>query len=223
MPRPRAVLFDIDGTLIDSNLLHVDVWQMVFAEVGARPSRDEIHGQIGKGGDNLVPTLLPDADDATRERTSERHGEIFKTYGLHRARPFPRAAELLARVHAAGQQVVLASSAKRAELDHYVGVLGATDLVAHAVTMDDVERSKPAGDIFATALARTGLPAAEVIAVGDTPYDATSAAKCGVATVGLLSGGFTADELTGAGVVALYADVAALLADYDGSPLATGG
>lgn len=217
----KAVLFDIDGTLVDSNDLHVLAWEEAFATVGAAFDRQLIHDQIGKGTDMLVPTLLPDCDEAAQEALGEAHGDAFKRRFLDRVKPFARARDLLARCHAAGQQVVLASSASKQELDHYVELLGAADLVSASTTSEDVERTKPAPDIFATALDRIApLGAGEVMVVGDTPYDIEAAGKCGIAAIAVRSGGFADDALLGAGAAALYDDVAALLADYDRSPLA---
>ena len=216
----RAVLFDIDGTLVDSNDMHVIAWQEAFASVGARFDTATIHDQIGKGTDMLVPTLLRDADERTQERLGELHGQVFKGRFLHQVKPFPGARDLLARVHAAGQRVVLASSASAEELEHYLDLLDARDLVEASTSADDVERTKPAPDIFAAALAKVApLTADEVLVVGDTPYDIEAAAKCGIAAVALYSGGFSYEVLRGAGAIALYDDAAALLADYDGSPL----
>jgi membrane protein len=216
-----AILFDIDGTLVDSNDHHVTAWQTAFAGIGRHFDRHTIHDQIGKGTDMLVPTLLPDLDDAAQEKLGEAHGAAFKADHLDHVHPFPGAHDLLARAHRAGQRVVLASSASQAELDHYLKLLDARDIVGETTSSDDVERTKPAPDIFATALKKIGSPPpAEVMVVGDTPYDIEAAAKCGIAAVGLRSGGFPDDALTAAGAVSIYDDAAALLADYDRSPLA---
>ena len=216
----KAVLFDIDGTLVDSNDYHVNAWEEAFAGVGARFDRQIIHDQIGKGTDMLVPTLLPDTDEDDQEKLGEAHGDAFKSKFLDQVEPFPMAHALLKRVQEAGQQVVLASSASKAELDHYLDLLDARDLVSGTTSAEDVENTKPAPDIFATALKKAGLAAEEVIVVGDTPYDIEAAKKCGIATIGLRSGKFPDDALQQAGAIALYDDVAALLRDYDNSPLA---
>lgn len=217
----KAVLFDIDGTLVDSNDYHVTAWEEAFAEVGSRFERQVIHDQIGKGTDMLVPTLLPDTDEESQEKLGEAHGEAFKSKFLNEVKPFPMARELLQRVQQAGQQVVLASSASKAELDHYLELLDASDIVSATTSADDVENTKPAPDIFATALKKTGsLAPDEVIVVGDTPYDIEAAKKCGIAAIGLRSGKFPDEALRQAGAIALYDDVAALLRDYDRSPLA---
>lgn len=216
----KAVLFDIDGTLVDSNDLHVLAWQEAFLEVGARFDRQTIHDQIGKGTDMLVPTLLPNADEAAQTALGDAHGAVFKSKFLEKVAAFPCARDLLAKVRQAGKQVVLASSASSSELDHYLDLLDAHNIVTASTTADDVERTKPAPDIFATALKKIApLTAAEVIVVGDTPYDIEAAGKCGIAAVGVRSGKFADDALLGAGAIALFDDVAALLADYDNSPL----
>ena len=215
----RAVLFDLDGTLVDSNDLHVRTWVEVFAEKGIHVTADAVHAQIGKGADLLVPALVPGADDQTSEAFGDAHGDRFKAEYLAQVRPFPHARDLLARTKAAGRQVVLASSASREELDHYIDLLGARELVDASTTIDDVGTSKPAPDIFATALKKAGVAAAEAIAVGDSPYDAESAGKAGMGAAALRSGGFSDRELKEAGATVIYDDAAALLAAFDSSPL----
>ena len=216
----KAVLFDIDGTLVDSNDLHILAWQEAFRGEGHEFDAQVLHDQIGKGADNLVPTLLPGSDEATAERLGDAHGKVFKERYLSQVKPFPHARDLLARVHGAGRQVVLASSASKEELDHYVDLLDVRALLAATTSIDDVGTSKPAPDIFSTALGKLdGVEAGEAVAVGDSPYDAESAGKCGIRTVGLRSGGFPDEALQKAGAVAVYDDVAALLAGYDASPL----
>ncbi len=215
-----AVLFDIDGTLVDSNDHHVIAWEEAFAGIGARFDRQTIHDQIGKGTDMLVPTLLPDLDEEAQAKLGEAHGAVFKSRFLNEVKPFPGAHDLLVRAHDAGLRVVLASSASEEELDHYLDLLGARDLVAETTSSDDVENTKPAPDIFATALKKIGAPPHEVIVVGDTPYDIEAAAKCGIAAIAVRSGGFPDEALTGAGAIAIHDDVAALLRDYDRSALA---
>ena len=214
----KAVLFDIDGTLVDSNDLHVEAWDEAFREGGFAVDRDAIRGQIGKGGDQLVPALLPEVAEGVQKKLARRHGEIFQRTYLGTVKPFADAHALLAHVHDKGRQVVLASSAEQKELDHYIDLLDARALVDAATSIDDVSTSKPAGDIFASALRKTNVDPAEAIVVGDTPYDIKAARRCGIATVAVRSGGFSEESLAGA--VARYDDVSALLAGYDASPLA---
>ncbi|PAX06658.1 HAD family hydrolase [Sphingomonas lenta] len=208
----RAILFDIDGTLVDSNDLHVDAWLEAFERHGHRFTRDQVREQIGKGGDMLVPALLPDLPEDEQEKLADAHGEAFQGARLQQVQPFPGAHDLVARVKQAGLKVALASSAAQAELDHYLDLLAIRDLVDETTTTDDVENSKPAPDVVATALKKLGLGAHEVLFVGDTPYDIQSGAKCGVATVAVLSGGFPRETLKGA--KAIYNDAAALAAAW---------
>ncbi|WP_062018573.1 HAD family hydrolase [Aureimonas sp. AU4] len=217
----KAILFDIDGTLIDSNDLHVLAWEEAFAGIGVTLQRQTIHDQIGKGTDMLVPSLLPDADEATTKKLGQAHGSIFQSKYLPGARPFPEARALLVKAHAAGHKVVLASSASAKELDHYLDLLDARSLVTATTGSEDVERTKPAPDIFATALGKLdGIGPAEVIVVGDTPYDIEAALQSQIATIAVRSGGFSDLALREAGAVRIYRDVATLLAEYDASPLA---
>jgi membrane protein len=217
----KAVLFDIDGTLVNSNYFHVLAWQEAFASVGITFDRQVIHGQIGKGTDMLVPALIPGISKAEEKMLGDAHGKAFKSRYLNQVKAFPAARDLLMRVYAAGQQVVLASSASKGELEHYLDLLDVRDIVAQATGADDVESTKPAPDIFATALEKIApLSAREVLVVGDTPYDVKAAIKCGIAAIALRSGKFSDDALREAGAIALYDDVAALLAGYDFSALA---
>ncbi|RZF66290.1 YihY family inner membrane protein [Sphingomonas populi] len=216
----KAIFFDVDGTLVDSNEQHVTAWHDAFADQGFRVDREAIRGQIGKGGDLLVPALVPDASEDMRKRLSKRHGVLFKRAHLDTVKPFPAATALIRRVHESGRKVVLASSADAKEVGHYIEQLGIRNALHAMTTIDDAETSKPAGDIFAAALAKVKpLTPDEVIVVGDTPYDVEAASKCGIRTVAVRSGGFADDVLLDAGAVALYDDVAALLARFDESPL----
>jgi HAD superfamily hydrolase (TIGR01509 family) len=216
----KAVLFDIDGTLVDSNDYHVEAWQIVFQRAGASFDNGVVHDQIGKGADMLLPTLLPGTDQAEQERMGEEHGALFKSRFLANVEPFPGARDLLEKVQDSGRKVVLASSASSDELDYYIKLLNARDVITASTTSDDVKQTKPAPDIFATALKKLApLSPDEVLVVGDTPYDIEAAGKCGIGAVGVRSGKFSDAVLMKAGAVALYDDVAALLADFDNSPL----
>jgi HAD superfamily hydrolase (TIGR01509 family) len=215
-----AALFDLDGTLVDSNDFHVRAWEQAFRDAGFDVSAETIRGQIGKGGDNLVPTLLPDLNEDRREALATAEGDIFKERYLAQVRPFPQARELLARVRAGGSNVALASSAGGEQLEHYIDLLDARDLIEAWTSKDDVDRSKPDPDIFAAALRQAGVAADDAIAIGDTRWDVLAAGKCGIRTIGLLSGGIAEAELREAGAVAIYADVTALLEGYAASPLA---
>ncbi|MHA6723953.1 YhjD/YihY/BrkB family envelope integrity protein [Sphingomonas sp. RS2018] len=215
----EAVLFDIDGTLIDSNDLHVEAWHRVFIEAGHSVDPGAIRGQIGKGGDNLLPALLPNLTKPAQRTLAKDAGTLFKREFLQRAKPFPGARQLIERVHADGKKIALASSASRDEVEHYIGLLGIAHLIDATTSIDDVEHTKPAPDIFAAALKKLGVPARAAVAVGDTPYDVQSAGGAGIATIAVLSGGFSRRELEKPGAVAIYPDVANLHENYATSPL----
>ncbi len=218
--RIKAILFDIDGTLVDTNDMHVLAWERAFAEIGESFDRQVIHDQIGKGTDMLVPTLMPDVGEDQQAALGDRHGAIFKAEYLGSARPFARAHDLLAHAHGLGQRVVLASSASASELDHYIDLLDARDLIDATTSSDDVGKTKPAPDIFARALEKlAGIDPAAAIVVGDTPYDIEAAARCGIGAVAVRSGKFGDEQLRSAGAIEIYDDAAALLAAYATSPL----
>jgi len=215
----RAVLFDVDGTLVDSNEAHVDAWAVAFRQAGHPQEVEDIRLQIGKGGDLLVPALLPQATETQRKAIAEAHEGHFKSAYLPHIKPFPGARDLLARVKTSGRKIVLASSAKKEEVDHYVGLLEAEDLIDAVTSADDVVESKPEPDIFGSALDKIGVEADAAITVGDTIYDVEAARRIGIATIGLTSGPFNRTQLKDAGAVAVFADVADLLSAFDRSPL----
>jgi HAD superfamily hydrolase (TIGR01509 family) len=216
----RSILFDIDGTLVDSNDAHVAAWQRALAAEGFAFTWTQIHGQIGKGGDNLLPSLLPNASSETRERIEQAHANIYRRDFLRRVEPFPGAKEILRHLADRGHSLVLASSASRAEVDHYVVLLGADGLLSGTTCKDDVRHSKPCPDIFAEALRRSGSEAENAVVIGDAPYDVIASRKAGIAAIALLSGGFDEEELQACKPAAIYRDVAELDADYERSPLA---
>jgi len=216
----KAVFFDIDGTLVDSNAFHVEAWRRAFADAGHDIGAQAIGTQIGKGSDNLVPALIPGISDEDAEKLGHAHGTIFKGEYLEQVRPFPQARELVQRVHDSGRRVVLASSASAEELEHYQKLLGIEELVDVTTTSDDVETTKPAPDIFAVARDKAGVDADAVVVVGDAPYDMEAAAKCGMTRVAVRSGGFDDATLRQAGAETIYDAAAAILAGFDASPLA---
>ena len=218
----EAVIFDVDGTLVDSVDLHARAWQEAFAHFGKQFDFERVRYQIGKGGDQLMPVFLSEEElDEFGEELEQYRGELFKREYLPRVKAFPAVRELFQRVKAEGLKVALASSAKDEELKAYKRIARIEDLVEEETSADDAEKSKPHPDIFEAALERLGgmSPSAAVV-VGDTPYDAEAASKAGLKTIGLLSGGFPEEDLRAAGCVRIYRDAAELLADYDASPLA---
>ncbi len=218
----EAVIFDIDGTLVDSVDLHAEAWQLALRQFGYDFPFDRVRSQIGKGGDQLLPALLPaDVVDRQGKEIEDYRSVLFKREFLPRVRAFPAVRELFERLRADGKRIALASSAKGDELETYKKIAGIGDLVEAETSSDDAEKSKPHPDIFQAALGRLGQVSPErVIVIGDTPYDAEAAGKAGLRTIGVLCGGFPEADLRAAGCIAIYRDPADLLARYDTSPLA---
>ena len=213
----RAVLLDIDGTLIDSNDAHARAWVDAFAEFGRTVPFERVRPLIGKGGDKLMPEVSGlDSESAEGKRISERRSAIFRERYLPTIKPFPRATELLERLRADGIELVVATSAKKDELEPLLAICDASRLVSARTSSDDAENSKPDVDIVAAALARAKVGAGDALMLGDTPYDIEAAARAGVGTVAVRSGGW--DDAALAGALAVYADVSELLARYDDSP-----
>jgi HAD superfamily hydrolase (TIGR01549 family) len=218
----KAVIFDIDGTLVDSVDLHARAWQEAFAHFGKQFAYERVRYQIGKGGDQLLPVFLTESEiEEFGDELTEYRGELFKREYMPRVVAFPRVRELFERIGRDGKRIALASSAKKEELKEYKRIANIEDLVEEEASADDAEKSKPHPDIFEAALAQLGdVEPAEAIVIGDTPYDAEAALKAGLRTIGFLSGGFPEEDLRAAGCVRIYGDAADLLANYDSSPLA---
>ena len=221
----RVVIFDVDGTLVDTVDLHAQAWRETFKHFGHDIPFADIRHQIGKGGDQLMPVFLSKEEIGRRGEEIEAYrGGLYNRDHMPRARPFPQVRELVELLRASGQRVVLASSGKGKEIEHYQELLGIGGLVDAVTTSDDAERSKPYPDIFEAALAKVApLGPKDAVVVGDTPYDAEAARKAGIRAVGVLAGGFREADLRAAGCVAIYRDPADLLRHYERSPLAGGG
>lgn len=215
----KAVIFDIDGTLIDSVDLHAQAWQEAFAPFGKQIEFDNIRSQIGKGGDQLLPVFLSrEEQERFGKQLEEFRGDLYKRKYLPQVKAFPGVRELVQRVKDDGAKIALASSAKQDEIEIYKRIAYINDLVDVQTSADDVERSKPHPDIYQVALRRLGeLNPAEAVAVGDSPYDAIAANKAGIISVGVLSGGFPKQDLEQAGCAETYQDCVDLLHRYEQS------
>lgn len=221
MTKASAALFDIDGTLVDSNDLHAEAWAEAFRHFGHDIPVDRIRFQIGKGGDNLIPTLLPDLGEDEREELDDYRGALFKRDYLHRARPFPGVRALFERLRQHDVAIVLASSSGREEVDHHIESLGVGGLIGASTSRDDVERSKPCPDIFEAALGKAGdVDKARVRVIGDSPWDMKAAARIGLKAIGFRCGGFADSDLEAAGAAVLYDGPEDLLRRFDGSDFA---
>jgi phosphoglycolate phosphatase-like HAD superfamily hydrolase len=215
-----AILFDIDGTLLDSVDLHAAAWREAFLAFGKDIPFEAVRSQIGKGGDQLLPVFLSPAELAASGKEIERwRGDWWKLRYLHQVKPFPGVRPLFEALRGRGWTLVLASSAKEDELSFYVKVLEVGDLIEGTTSKDDVARSKPHPDIFAAALDR--VPAREregSWVVGDSPWDGLAASRLGLPFIGFRCGGFPEVELVKAGARQIFDGPADLLAHLDRSP-----
>jgi phosphoglycolate phosphatase-like HAD superfamily hydrolase len=217
---PRAALFDIDGTLVDSNYLHVDAWSRAFEDLGAPVDGWRIHRSIGMDGEELLDALLPGAGGAVRKRASELHSQHYLPLAP-RLRAFSGGPELLRELAKRGLVVVLATSAPESELKALRSAMQVEDAIDVVTSADDVDTAKPAPEIVEVALERSAVEAADAVMIGDTVWDVKAAKRAGVSCIGLLSGGISEDELRTAGAAAVYSDVSDLLDHLDQSPLGT--
>lgn len=215
----KAVIFDIDGTLVDSVDLHAQAWKEAFKHFGKDIPYQQVRHQIGKGGDQLMPVFFSREElEEFGEEMEEYRGKIFKRDYLPRVRAFPLVRELFLKIKEDGKRIALASSAKEEELEVYKKIAHIEDLVEEEASADDADRSKPHPDIFEAALKQLGdISVDEAVVVGDTPYDAEAAGKLRLRTIGVRCGGFPEEELLAAGAIAIYDDPADLLARYDES------
>lgn len=216
-PRITTVLFDIDGTLVDSNYLHVDAWDRALVAVDHPVDVWRIHRGIGMDAGRMLSELVGD-DDALQQRAKDEHARLYADMA-DRLRPISGARDLLRELSRRGLTVVLATSAPQEELDALLAVLDLDEPVDAVTSAEDVDDAKPAPDVVGRALEKAGAAASEAIMVGDAVWDIESAGRAGVTAVAVLTGGSSADQLRDAGAVAVYDDVASLLAQLDASPL----
>ena len=216
---PSAVLFDIDGTLVDSNFLHVEAWAHAFDELDLRVPAWRIQRMIGADSDELLSTLIGDESEEVQTRAKELHSELYEQLGS-RLNVFDGARELVAAVAARGVRVVLATSAPKDELDRLLPVLDIDDSTYAVTSGEDVETAKPRPDIIEAALEKGQVDAGAAFMIGDSVWDIVAAGKAGVTSIGLLSGGTGEADLLEAGAVAVYDDVSDLLEGLNASPLA---
>jgi len=212
---PTALL-DVDGTLIDANYHHALAWYRAFRDNGIVLPVWRIHRHIGMGGDQLVPALVPGIDDALHEAVEETRSERYAEL-IGEVQPFHEAHELIVDLKERGATVVLASSSPQDELDHYLDLLDARALLDAWTTKEDVEATKPEPDLVAAALAKAGTD--EAVMLGDTPWDVEAAARAGLSTICLLTGGWSRQELVDGGAAAVYESIAELRQNLSEAPL----
>jgi HAD superfamily hydrolase (TIGR01509 family) len=215
-----TVIFDVDGTLVDTNYLHAVCWWEAFRQHGWGIDMAGVHRAIGMGSDRLLDHLLP--DDRDRDADDDIRAAHRSLYGVYwtRLRAFDGAADLVRACAARGKRVVLASSASSAELAALRAALDADDAISAATSASEVERSKPAPDLVSVALERAEADPDHAVFVGDAVWDVYACRRAGVPCVAVLTGGVGAAELREAGAVAVYDGPADLLRGLDRSPLA---
>jgi len=210
----RAVLFDIDGTLVDSNYLHVEAWHRAFQATGLRVPSWRIHRSIGQDSAQLLTSLVGERSEDWNEHAKGLHTQFYEELAS-RLRVFDGARELILDLDRRGVRVVLATSAPQNELSMLLGLLD-TDAAIHATTSaDDVDTAKPDPDIISVAIERAGVSAAEAVMVGDAVWDMKASRRAGVTPYGVLSGGVSEAELREAGAADVFADASAVLAALD--------
>jgi HAD superfamily hydrolase (TIGR01509 family) len=214
--RVKAVLFDVDGTLVDSNDAHAAAWVQAFTEHGVSVDPIQVRRSIGMGGDKLMPAVSGIAETSgLGSKIAERRGEIFKREWLPSLEPFAGADQLVKAIADRGATVVAASSAAKDELKRLLEIAGVALAMDGATSSDDADQSKPAPDIIHAALQRARVEAKDAVMIGDTPYDVAAARKAGVRVVAFRSGGWLDPDLTGA--IEIYDGPWDLLARLDRS------
>jgi HAD superfamily hydrolase (TIGR01549 family) len=209
---PLTLILDIDGTLVDTNYHHAIAWQRSFRAHGHRVPAWKIHRHVGMGGDQFVPALLgEEVDQNDGEALREGHSDAYMEM-IDEVEPLPGARELLLELGDEDLSVVLASSAKQEEVDHYLDLLDARELVAGWTTSADVEETKPEPDLIKAAMEKAGGEGPWLM-VGDSVWDVRAAANAEVPTLGVLSGGFSEEELREAGAAAVVESVEAIRQD----------
>ena len=221
MARIHAVIFDVDGTLVNSNDAQAKSWVEALKEFGYSVPYEKVRPLIGMGGDKVLPeTIGVQKDSEKGKQISKRRSEIFKEKYLPTIQAFPGAQELLNRMREQGLKLAIASSAQPDELRSLLQIVGAADLIEDKTSSKDAKSSKPDPDVMQVTLQKIGYPPDEVVMIGDTPYDIEAAKKVGVSTIAFRCGGWSDSDLAGA--IAIYNDPADLLAHYDSSPLVKG-
>jgi HAD superfamily hydrolase (TIGR01509 family) len=214
--KPAAIL-DIDGTLVDTNYQHAIAWYNAFRQHDVRLPVWRIHRHIGMGGDQLIKALAgDDVDEQIGDDIRAAEKALYLSM-IQTTQPLEGARELIVALKEDGREVVLASSAKDQEVEHYLDLLDARELVDAWTTSADVEATKPEPDLVHAALDK--LETDQAVMVGDTPWDVEAAAKAGVQTIAVLTGGFSEEELREAGAVAVFDSIVALRKGVADTPL----
>jgi HAD superfamily hydrolase (TIGR01509 family) len=213
-----GVIFDIDGTLVDSNDAHAQSWVDTFADADYEVPFEVVRPLIGMGADKLLPKTIGIRHDSKEgKKLLKRRSKIFRERYLPRLRPFPGARSLVLRVRDDGLKAIVATSAKDEELKGLLRAAEVDDLMEERATASDAKRSKPDPDIVEAAIEESGVPSENAVMIGDTPYDVEAATRAGVRAIAFRSGGW--DDASLRGAAQIYDGPADLLAHYDASLL----
>ena len=213
MTSVRGVIFDVDGTLIDSNDAHARAWVDALHEAGFEVSFERIRDMIGMGGDKIIPDVTGfDPESPEAKALAERRGKIFKEQYLPHVKAFPDVRALFERMRRDGLELSIATSAKPDELESLLRIAGVADLISEKSSHKGDERSKPDPDIVDAAIRRSGYDRAQLVMVGDTPYDVEASHRAGIPVIAFRCGGWPDDKLRGAAQI--YDGAWAMLADY---------
>ena len=213
----NAAILDVDGTLVDTNYHHAIAWYRAFRRHEVTPEIWRIHRHIGMGGDQLVGAVAgDDVEDRLGDGIREAEGELYMAM-IEEIQPFEGARELIAELRDMADAVILASSAKEHEVDHYLDLLDARDIATAWTTSADVDSTKPQPDLVHAALGKANSDTGLVI--GDTSWDCQAAARAGIPAVAVVTGGFAASELREAGAVQVFTDLAELRTELDQLPV----
>jgi HAD superfamily hydrolase (TIGR01509 family) len=218
---PPAVVLDIDGTLVDSNFQHAWCWHRALRQHGQVVPLWRVHRIIGMGGDRLVAALTGDEWDAEHGDDVREAEKALYFDLIHTVLPLPGARDFVLWLADRGHRIVLSSSAKPAEVDHYLGLLDVGDAIAGHTNSGDVENAKPEPDVVNAGLKALGHPD-EAVMIGDSVYDVQAASGAGLPTIGLLTGGFGGEELREVGATEIYVDLVDLRENVRNSPLGGG-
>jgi HAD superfamily hydrolase (TIGR01509 family) len=217
----KAVLCDLDGTLLDSNAFHAESWLRTFQHFGFPAEFEAVVKQIGKGGEYLLPNFVPAAKLPSMEKELNAwRKSLFHREYIDRIVPFADARRLLERMREHGLRIAVATSSEKDDLEAFKTLLKIHDLVEEDTTADDAEKAKPEPDIFQAALQRLKVQPDEALALGDTPWDVEAAMKAGVKTVAVQCGGWKREELLEAGAIAVFVDPADIVRNFEQSPFA---
>jgi HAD superfamily hydrolase (TIGR01509 family) len=210
-----GILFDVDGTLIDTNYLHTLAWSRALQDAGEWAPMNAIHRLVGMGGDQLIPELLGHESPAAKSARTKRYAELIAG-----ARPFPGAGALVALAHEQGLTTALATSSPSDELDQLLPLLDIGGVLDAKTTADEIESSKPDPEVFVTAMEMASLDPARTLVIGDSIWDVKAARAAGIGCLAVETGGFSQHELSEVGALHVYRDVNEIRRQFLTTPLA---